>query len=89
MSRREEWRPVLEAEVNRWSQVPLDRLMDELSDTQAYEVSAGSHEYQVEVELLEDTDAYVRISVAVDDGTLLYSWLPLSEDILRYKAASL
>jgi hypothetical protein len=87
MSRRETWRPVLEAEVKRWTQVPLDQLIEELHEAQAYEVPMGSKRYKVQVDLLENTDKYVHVIVSVDDGTLPWSMVPLSEGILRYKGS--
>jgi hypothetical protein len=66
----------------------LDQLLEELHETQAYEVSEGSMSYQVEVEILENTDRYVHLSVAVDDGRLPWSIFPLSKDILLTKTAN-
>jgi hypothetical protein len=87
MSRRETWRPILEAEVKRWSQLPLEQLIEELHEPQAYEVSEHSKRYQVEVDLLENTDEYVHLCVSVDDGALPWSMFPLSKGILRNKTA--
>ena len=88
MSRRETWRPVLNAEVKRWTQLPLDQLIEELREAQAYTVSSDSKSYQVEVVILENTDRYVHLSVAVDDGRLPWSIFPLSKDILLTKTAN-
>jgi hypothetical protein len=76
MSRREEWRKVLDLEVQRWSAVSCDELVSKLQDLQAYEVEVDSKKYQVEVELLENTDTYVHVMVAVDDGSLPASVSP-------------
>jgi hypothetical protein len=70
MSRRAEWQNVLDAETKKWPAMSCSRLIAALHDTQAYEVAFESKHYQVEVELLEDTDKYVRVLVAVDDGSL-------------------
>jgi hypothetical protein len=86
MKRREEWRPVLDEELKRWSSMPLDRLVDDSREPRIYEVSNGSKNYQVEVEILEDTASYIHLSVSVDDGTLPHSIFPLCETLLRYKA---
>ena len=41
--------------------------------------------YQVEVQLLENTDKYVHVSVAVDDGSIPASFRPLSSSFIREK----
>jgi len=66
----------------------LNQLLEQLRETQVYEVSIGPKSYQVEVEILENTDKYVHLSVSVDDGTLPWSTVPLTEGILRYKSAT-
>jgi hypothetical protein len=76
MSEREQWRIVLDAEVLRWSAMRCDQLVAELCETQVYVVEHGSKKYQVEVELLENTDSYVHVMVAVDDGSLPESIWP-------------
>jgi hypothetical protein len=77
MVRREQWRKVLDSEVERWSTMPWGQLVSELHDPQIYEVEFDSKNYQVEVELLENTERYVHVSVAVDDGSLPASIVPL------------
>jgi len=85
MSRREEWRKVLDSEVRRWSAMTCEQLIFELHDLQAYEVELDSKKYQVEVELLENTDTYVHVMMAVDDGSLPASILPLTHSIICSK----
>ena len=51
----------MKAEARRWSCRSSDELLSELHDVQAYEVERDSKKYQVEVELLEDTDTYVEV----------------------------
>jgi hypothetical protein len=85
VTRREQWRPVLTAETKRWSAKSCEQLISELSDEQSYEVEAGSKIFQVEVQLLENTEKYVHVLVAVDDGTLPASISPLTETFLQYK----
>jgi hypothetical protein len=41
--------------------------------------------YQVEVEILENTEKYVHVLVAVDDGSLPAAMLPLSTSFIREK----
>ena len=76
MSRRAEWREILDAEVKRWSAMPCDELISALTCPQAYEVEFDSKKYQVNVEVIEITEKYLHVGVAVGDGTL--SVRPLS-----------
>jgi hypothetical protein len=88
MADRNAWRQVLDAEVRRWSSLSLDELMSELHGGQAYEVECDSKKYQVEVEVLEDTDRYVHVMVAVDDGGLPGSISPVTTSFVRSKVNS-
>jgi len=54
--------------MKRWSAMSCAQLISLLSDEQTYEVEFESKKYQVEVQILENTDSYVHVSVAVDDG---------------------
>jgi len=78
MSRRDEWRKVLDSEVQRWSAMSCDQLDSALRDLQAYTVELDSKIYQVEVEMLEKADKYIHVMVAVDDGCLPASLSPLT-----------
>ena len=84
-SRQAAWQEVLAAELKRWSTQSYAELVSSLHDVQAYEVERGPQKYQVEVELLEQTDDYVHIAVAVDDGTLPASLSPLTHTFIRKK----
>jgi hypothetical protein len=86
--RREAWRPVLEAEMKRWSAMSWERLAAELADDQVYEVEFESRKYQVEVELLENTERYIHVAVSVDDGSLPASIRPLTDSFIRNKDSS-
>jgi hypothetical protein len=86
MSRREEWQKVLDSEVKRWSAMPCGQLVSELREVQTYEVERHSKPYQVEVELLENTEKYLYIMVSVDDGTLPASILPLTHTFMCQKS---
>ena len=86
MSRREEWRKVLDSEVQRWSAMSCDQLVSELPDVRVYEVELGSKHYQVEVDLLENTEKYVHVMVAVDDGSLPASISPLTHSFVCQKS---
>jgi hypothetical protein len=85
--RREEWRPILDAEVERWSAMSYERLATELAEEQVCEVERNGKDYQVEVNLLEDTDKYMHVLVAVDDGSLPASLSPLSASFIREKSS--
>ena len=41
--------------------------------------------FQIEVVLLEETEKYLHVMVAVDDGTLPASIRPVTDTFLRYK----
>jgi hypothetical protein len=85
VNKREQWRPVLDAELRRWSAKSCEQLLAELAEVQAYETEFKSRKYQVEVEILENTEKYVHVMVAVDDGSLPASIRPLSESFIREK----
>jgi hypothetical protein len=86
LSRREEMERSLKAESERWCSMSAEQLVAELREEQNYEVRAGSQVYQFEVQLLENTETYVHVSVAVDDGRLLYSIKPLCESFIKQKS---
>ena len=85
MKRRDAWRKVLEAEVQRWSALSAEELLAKLRDIQVYEVTLDGKRYQVEVQLLQDTPAQVQVMVAVDDGSLPASIVPVTEIFIRAK----
>jgi len=76
MTRREQWRKVLDIEVQRWSAMTPEQLASALDKEQVYEVKLGSKRYQVEVEVLESTDECFHVMLAVDDGSLPASMMP-------------
>ena len=85
MNRRERWKAVLAQEVARWSALTADELSAQSGGDcwDCYIVEMSGEEYQVEVELLEDTADYVHVLVAVDDGTLPDSIKPECESFIR------
>jgi hypothetical protein len=85
MNRRQNWQKVLDREVQRWSALPCDRLLSELSEVKAYEVEHESKTYQVEVEILENTATYVHVAVSVDDGSLPASITPETHSFMCRK----
>jgi hypothetical protein len=88
VKRREEWRRVLEAEMRRWSAMSCDQLISALPVVQAYEVESESKKYQIEVELLENTDGYVHVGIAVDNGRFWRAMRPLSSSFISKKNGS-
>ena len=85
MADRKAWRQVLDLEKQRWSSMTLDDLLSELCDVRAYEVERDSKQYQVEVEILENTDTYIHVRVAVDDGRLPGAMVPVTATFIRRK----
>ena len=86
MSRREEWRRVLQTELKRWSSLSCDEVLAELRTRDVYELIADSKHYQVEVVLLEHKPEYLHVSIAIDDGSLQGSIHPESESFICRKA---
>jgi len=85
MGRREEWRKVLDSEVSRWRAMSLEQLISELHHSQAYEVEVDSKKFQVEVEILENSERYLQVMIAVDDGSLPASIIPVSHTFVIEK----
>ena len=86
MKRREQWRLALEAEMKRWSAMSCDQLISVLADEQVYEIEFESKMLQVEVQLLENTDTYIHVGIAVDDGHWLRAMHPLSSSFICEKS---
>ena len=76
---------MVDSEVQHWSAMPCEQLLSELDDVRAYEVEVDSKKYQIEIEILENTDRYIHVMVAVDDGTLPRSIVPLTHTFIRHK----
>jgi hypothetical protein len=88
-TRRQEWQTVLDAEMQRWSAMSSNALLAALSDgVEGYEVERNSKAYNVEVELLENTDICFHVAIVVDDGTLPASMSPLTGSFIREKPAA-
>ncbi len=88
MNRRQRWRKVLEAEVQRWSALPYDRLQAQLAATEVYEVADGPQRYQVEIDVLENTKEYVHVMLSLDDGSLPLSLVPVIDSFITNKSDS-
>jgi hypothetical protein len=78
LERREQWRLVLDAEVERWRGKSCEQLTTELAEEQDYEIEFNGKNHQVEVKLIENTDQYLHVMVAADDGSVPASFRPLS-----------
>jgi hypothetical protein len=85
MNHPKEWHTVLDSEMRRWSAKSWEQLVSELRGLRSYEVNVDSKRYQVEVELVEDTETLLHVMLAVDDGGLPGSLLPLSQTFIREK----
>jgi hypothetical protein len=82
----EEWQAVLDAEMKRWSAMSCSQLLSRLSaEEQTYEVEVKSKKYQVEVKILENTDTYIHVVVAVDDGHFWRAMHPLASSFVCRK----
>jgi len=78
MGRRQEWRVVLESEVQRWSELDFESLVEAVGDVESYTVERGAKVYQVEVQMLRKTDSEAHVFISVDDGSLPESLAPAS-----------
>jgi hypothetical protein len=86
MKRREEWRSILDAEIKRWEAKSCAQLISDLAGrVTTYERDFDSKTYQFEVQLLENTEAYVHVGIAVDDASLWGAIRPLSSSFIRNK----
>jgi hypothetical protein len=88
MNRREQWQKVLDREVPRLLAMPFSQLETALRDLHANEVKFEANTYQVEIEILQNNDQYVQVMVAVDDGSLPASVVPLTDSFVRNKPVS-
>lgn len=85
MNKRAKLQPVLDSEVARWQKMPCDQIICELRDTRAYQVEANAEQFQVEVELVENTTEYLHVVVSVDDGSFPYSIVPATSSFITRK----
>jgi hypothetical protein len=85
-ARRKEWQTVLAGEVKKWSAIPYYQIQSKVRDShECYEVQLNSKKYQVEVEILENTEEYLHVGLSLDDGSLPASIRPVSSSIIVYK----
>jgi hypothetical protein len=75
----------LDEELDRWSAMPSTELIARLAEVRNYQIESGGLVYQFEVQILENSDEYVHISVTVDDGRLPFSICPLGKSFTKNK----
>ncbi|MFZ0305360.1 MAG: hypothetical protein WAL75_21905 [Terracidiphilus sp.] len=85
MSDRKKSRGVLEGEAALWSKKTPDQIIAELPETKAYQIRVESVEYNVEVELLENTESYIHFAIGVEDGRLPSAIFPVSDSFILKK----
>jgi hypothetical protein len=85
MRNREQMRTILQNQIQLWSAKPLGQRLADLKEVQNYQVVADSVVYQIEVDLLENTEEYVHVGIAVDDGLLPSSIFPVSDSFILKK----
>jgi hypothetical protein len=88
MKRSKRWSKVLDLEIQRWSAMPYEELLSTLKHLHTYEIEIESTKYQVEVEILQKTDRYLQVMVAVDDGSLPASIFPVCHTFICRKEGS-
>ena len=84
--KREELRPYLDHEIAKWSAKSYQTLREELRDGNFADAANPSAEYHLEVDLLENRNDYVHVSVAVCSERVRWSCFhPLSRSFLVYR----
>ena len=68
--------------MRKWSGRSCDELIATLHDTQTYEIEFESKIFQLEVIMLENTEEYVHVLVAVDDGVLPAAIVPAATSFI-------
>jgi hypothetical protein len=76
MTRRQQWRRVLDLEASRWSSKSSAELIAALREPQTYEIEFEAQKFQVEVQIIENTDRFIHVLLSVDDGSLPASIIP-------------
>lgn len=72
-------------EIKRWSAMPYEQVLLEVPEVKDYQVEFQGKQYDVEVQILENTNDYIHVGVGVDDGSLPASFRPLSDSFIRQK----
>lgn len=79
MTRREEWKAILDTEVKRWSSMSCEEVLSELHSRNVYEQTDGSNRYQVKAELLVSATDYIQVGIRVNDCSIPASFHPASQ----------
>ena len=66
----------------RWSARTSEELIEKLRQPQNYEVEFDGKTFQVEVQMLENTERYVHVGLTVDDGVLPSAIVPVSDSFI-------
>lgn len=83
--KREDLRPYLQLEVDKWSAKSYDTLRQELKEGNYTKADKGD-EYHLEVDMLENRDDYVNVCVSVCSEKVRWSCIhPLSANFLVYR----
>jgi hypothetical protein len=77
--------PILEAEIKEWSAKSCDELLAELSGGSCYPATFGTKTFQCEVQIVENTDAFLRLAILIDDGTEWGALKPFGGDFIVQK----
>ena len=86
MTGREQWQVILDAEIKCWEAKSYDQLLSEPAGrVVTYELEFDTTKYQFEVQLIEDTETYIHVGIAVDDASFRGAVRPLSSSFIRNK----
>jgi hypothetical protein len=85
MARRRQWRRALAAELAKRSAKSPEELIEALPQPLNYDVEFEGNTFQVEVQILENTERYVHVAIAVDDGVLPSAIVPASDSFIGPK----
>lgn len=68
--------------MSKWSGKSCDELIAALHEPQTDEVEFESKTFQIEVQMLENTERYVHVMLAVDDGVLPAAIVPATDSFI-------
>ncbi|MEQ1672397.1 MAG: hypothetical protein ABL893_16210 [Hyphomicrobium sp.] len=82
----DELRKLLSDEILAWSRKSLAFLEMELVKKRiTFDRGEGENWHQFEVNLLENSEEYIHISIAVDDGSYEFSRFPVSSSFIVHR----